>query len=49
MEAELRTEYYAAGSGRRFEKNGDVIVRDKQTYIGDDNTLIQLRFINVPV
>jgi hypothetical protein len=30
MEAELRTEYYAAGSGKRFEKTGDVIVPDRR-------------------
>jgi hypothetical protein len=49
MEAELHTEYYAAGSGRRFEKTGDMIVWDKRSYIDDDNKLIQLWFINVPV
>jgi hypothetical protein len=30
MEAELRTEFYAAGSGKRSEKTGDVIVPDKR-------------------
>jgi hypothetical protein len=42
MEAELRTEYYAAGSGRSFGKTGDMIVPDKRTYNDDDNKLIQL-------
>jgi hypothetical protein len=50
MEAELRTEYYDAGYGRRFEKTGDMIVWDKRSYIDDDNNkLIQLWLINVPV
>jgi hypothetical protein len=48
MEAELRTEYYAAGSGKKFENVGDKIVPDKRTY-NDDGKLIQLWFINVPV
>ena len=48
MEAELRTEYYAAGSWKNFEKIGDKIVPDKRTY-NDDGKLIHLWFINLPV
>jgi hypothetical protein len=41
MEEELLAKYYAAGSGKKFEKIGDKIISDKRT-CDDVGKLIQL-------